>query len=517
MKHDPRRTDALVGRLVAAGLLLALLAGCRSPASGDAAAGGATPTPLPTPIVPEKPAYTVQRGTVVETLEFTGRATPTQEQELFFESPGTVGQVAVARGDWVKAGDLLAALDVDDLEKQLAQKKIALETARLRLDEAQIQAAEAITSTQTKLETARQTLADARASAANDLAAARASVASAETSLANAQLNQSIVQTSDVVSKNVRERENEANWYEVYYGECLAKFQAGQIDQDRLTLEYNNLLTARDRLAEARAQAELALSQAQAQVSQAEESLRQARFKLAEAEGLPAVAAAQTALDQAELDAAQAVADADPGSLNLRLLALEMEQSNLDIQDLEDQIASARLMAPFDGQILSLSLEEGDTVAAYSAVGALADPGRLEITADLGSEELSQMALDQAAEIILRNRPSESFPGTVRQLPYPYGGTTVDTGDDTAVHVTLDDARDVSVGELATVRITLQEKDGVLWLPPAAIRTYQGRDFVVVQNRDGTQQRLDVLLGIATDERVEIIAGLEEGQIVVGE
>ena len=60
-------------------------------------------------------------------------------------------------------------------------------------------------------------------------------------------------------------------------------------------------------------------------------------------------------------------------------------------------------------------------------------------------------------------------------------------------------------------------KENVLWLPPAAIRTYQGRDFVVVQLPDGSQKRVDVLLGIATDERVEIAAGLEERQTIVGE
>ena len=135
----------------------------------------------------------------------------------------------------------------------------------------------------------------------------------------------------------------------------------------------------------------------------------------------------------------------------------------------------------------------------------------------MSSDELSQMALNQQALITLRNRPGETFSGTVHQLPYPYGGTTVDTGDDTAVHVSIDSDVDMTLGELATVSIILQEKDDVLWLPPAAIRTYQGRDFVVVQNPDGTQQRVDVLLGIATDERVEIAAGLEEGQVIIGE
>jgi hypothetical protein len=199
-------------------------------------------------------------------------------------------------------------------------------------------------------------------------------------------------------------------------------------------------------------------------------------------------------------------------------LALDLEQTRLDIEDLQGQIASAQLIAPFAGQILSLNVSPGDSAQAYDTIGVLADPNALEITAELGSEELSQMAVEQQGVITLRNRPGESFNGTVRQLPYPYGGTTVDTGeDDTAVHVSITGEVDMTLGELATVSIVLQEKQNVLWLPPAAIRSYQGRDFVVVQNPDGTQQRVDVLLGITTDERVEITAGLEAGQTIVGE
>ncbi|MGD8398671.1 MAG: efflux RND transporter periplasmic adaptor subunit, partial [Anaerolineae bacterium] len=232
----------------------------------------------------------------------------------------------------------------------------------------------------------------------------------------------------------------------------------------------------------------------------------------------PAVADAQAALEEAETVYEQAVADADPESYTMRLAEIELEQAQMEIQDLQDQIASAQLVAPFAGQILSLNVEPGDTAQAYTAVGVLADPNRLEITAELGSEELSQMALNQEAVIVLRNRPGETFHGTVRQLPYPYGGTTVDTGDDdTAVHVSIDGAADMTLGELATVSIVLQEKENVLWLPPAAIRTYQGRDFVVVQLADGSQKRVDILLGISTDDKVEIEAGLEAGQTVVGE
>ncbi len=133
-------------------LLLALVTGCGSAESPSAPANEATPTPLPTPIIPEKPIYTVQVGTVVQTLEFTGRASPVLEQELFFETSGNVGNVFVARGDWVQAGDVLAEQDIEELQKQLSQKQLSLETAQLKFEQAQIDATEAITTSLMKLE-----------------------------------------------------------------------------------------------------------------------------------------------------------------------------------------------------------------------------------------------------------------------------------------------------------------------------------------------------------------------------
>jgi len=132
---------------------------------------------------------------------------------------------------------------------------------------------------------------------------------------------------------------------------------------------------------------------------------------------------------------------------------------------------------------------------------------------------LQEMSVGQAAMIQLRSRPEDDMSGSVRQLPYPYGGGTVEAGeDDTAARVAFDDPNvTLEMGELATVIITLEEKQDALWLPPAAIRTFQGRDFVVVQDDDGSQRRIDVRLGIESEERVEILEGLQIGQSIVGE
>ena len=128
-------------------LFVALVAACggagqglSSSALGQAGGAGAlpTPTPLPTPIVPEKPTYVVQSGAVINALEFTGRVSPVTEKELTFGRPGTVKTVFVQAGDDVKAGDVIAELDISDLEKGVEQAVAALESAEFELEKAKL-------------------------------------------------------------------------------------------------------------------------------------------------------------------------------------------------------------------------------------------------------------------------------------------------------------------------------------------------------------------------------------------
>jgi multidrug efflux pump subunit AcrA (membrane-fusion protein) len=46
------------------------------------------------------------------------------------------------------------------------------------------------------------------------------------------------------------------------------------------------------------------------------------------------------------------------------------------------------------------------------------------------------------------------------------------------------------------------------------IRAFQNRTFVVLQTPDG-ERAVDVQLGLQTDDRVEIVSGVSEGDVVI--
>ncbi len=430
-------------------ILLLLSVACGS----GAADAEPTPTPLPTPVVAEKPTYVVQRGPVTKSLEFTGRVGPVKQQDLFFRTDGFVRSVNVARNDRVKAGDLLADLEIGDLENQLAE-------AQLKLKEAERTSDTALADAEAEWEKARLQLQKKLSEDVN------ATVVAREVALQNAQDARKYAYDEHDKAKNRR-------W-----------------ENKDVTEVYRKLLV----------EAERKLTVAQAEYEQALAGQKTSAFD---------VALLRQDVTQAERKVARIKEEGGT--------PLAVEQAQLDVKKIADKIAAASITAPFDGEVLALDIRPGNSVEAFKTAIVAGDPSALEITADLEASDVAELSVDMPASIRMRNRPEQDLIGFVRQLPFIGGRDSTVNDDDQAVHVALNNKNvKLELGELATVIITLEQKGQALWLPPAAIRTFQGRDFVVIQE-GAAQRRIDVKLGIKGEDRVEILEGVQEGQVVVGQ
>jgi hypothetical protein len=131
-----------------------------------------------------------------------------------------------------------------------------------------------------------------------------------------------------------------------------------------------------------------------------------------------------------------------------------------------------------------------------------------ETIANLPFNDIQRLSVGQIGICYPLNQIEQAVQCVVRQLPL----SNRDADQTVRVAATLPDAPQ---GQVINVAIPLQIREDVLWLPPAAIRSFQNRSFVVVDTPDGEQIH-DVVLGLETDERVEIVSGVEVGMIVVG-
>lgn len=218
-------------------------------------------------------------------------------------------------------------------------------------------------------------------------------------------------------------------------------------------------------------------------------------------------------LELAELNLTELDGEVDP------TLSSRAAQMAREVERIEGLIAQATLVAPIAGTITAVNAAAGDPIIAGEPVLVIGDLTTVEVQLPLLEREVQALAEGMAAVGTLPSRPGASFPMTVRQLPYPYGtGGQNDAATDTIAHLAFADPAQVagvSIGERIEVAVLLESHSDVLWLPPAAIREFNGRLFVVVQEGEA-QKRLDIKIGLQNDNQIEIVSGVAEGQLVVG-
>jgi len=444
--------------------LICIVAAC----GGDQAAP-ATSIPVAASTVASRPAggtYVVQRGRVVRALEFTGRVSPVEEVPLYFKTAGFVKQVFVRPGDRVKAGDLLAELEAE-IEVESAQNQIAL----AELD----------------LAVAQATLSQAEQANAYAVVQAEMTVELAQEQLALTRALKATYTTAAVVARvGLEQAEDQVSRAEVEYQEALNRFWEPPEHAEAYALA---LQQARWNLESAQAEYDRAIS---------DEVGYQHQLEIA-----------KVAVRQAEAELEQLEKGVDP------VLRIQVDQAQRTLEWLK---GAMQVVAPVDGEIISLSLHPGRPVEPFRTVVVVADTSSLEVSADLTGDQLEFLAEGQEATVFLGDDLDRGWAGIIRRLPYPYGtGGSVEgaVSIDNSTRIGLEEVLDeLKLGDLVRVTIVLEETDDALWLPPDAIRTFQSSEFVIVQD-DGQQRRVDVELGIQAQDQVEILRGLEEGQLVI--
>ena len=464
--HKEGEVDSMKWRVFAAVVMLSLLVA----ACGSKAGEEPTPTPIPTSVVPDKPTYEVQRGTVEELEEFTARVSPTKEEALYFRKGGYVEVAYADRGEWVEEGTVLAELEVEDLENELALAQVDLESAQK-----QYQAAEEAVERQ--------------------LFSARMNLRAAELRLERTKKSPPITNLTSLRIAVDRAEEN-LDRAEIAYKEALDRPWEPQRVRDSL---LENITNAERALEEARARYDEAVAGA---------AQRQLGY-----EGDVALQELEVEKAQQEIAWLERGVDAS--------LTQRVESAQLRMDRLEAQIKSVQLIAPFDGELTSFTVIPGNAVDARKNVAVIADPREVEITADLTGNQMSIMEEGMPCEVTWSRRPGEVFTGVIAQLPYPYGtggGSVRVENPDERTHITLDidiEETGLEAGDLVKATVLIERSEDTLWLPPAAIRTFEGRKFVMVRVGDRLQ-KVDVKPGVEGQDRVEILEGLEEGQTIEG-
>jgi HlyD family secretion protein len=413
----------------------------------------------------------VRSGTIVDTINATGRVLPEGQALVGFESQGRVKEVLVVQGQRVKRGDVLARLETDDLEMALAEAQAALQQSEASLAQARMKATpEEIAAAQANVESAQATYDKKMAGPdPDDVTSKKAALKKAELALRKAQ------EDYDAVAYRA----------DVGLTPQAEALQQASIDYEKAKADFN-LATN---------------SPTEEEKKAAAATLADAKSKLASLLRKPV---------------AEDVAVSEAGVTKART-AVEKARANLQ---------NAVLKSPIDGVVVEVNVRVGEVPKETTAI-ILVDDSRLHIDVAVDEIDIRRVKAQQPVSVTLEALPDEVLPGKVVSIsPATTDSETLLQSPATASAgvpsyiVTIELAHnspDLRVGMSAKATVQTRLREGVPLVPNRAIQIERetGKEYVDKLDGEGTPVRTEIKTGLRNETDSEVLSGLAAGDKVL--
>jgi len=183
-----------------------------------------------------------------------------------------------------------------------------------------------------------------------------------------------------------------------------------------------------------------------------------------------------------------------------------------DVELWQTRLAFSRIEAPGAGVVLRKYVEAGSAVSPDQRMFDVADDSLLVVRVRMSELDVVRVRAGDSVRVQLDAYPGETLRGWVRRV-FPSADPETRL---VPVEVALRDRNKVAIrpGFLARARFALERRPGVLAVPAAAVGASPIGPFVYVVQAD-TLVRRNIRTGLAAEGRVEVLAGLDAGDLVV--
>jgi hypothetical protein len=190
-------------------------------------------------------------------------------------------------------------------------------------------------------------------------------------------------------------------------------------------------------------------------------------------------------------------------------LRLTIEHHDRLIEHIKQQIENRHLRAGMDGIISSLviffdglSSNSRVNIATVSDRSVTAFVVQGELTANMRPGDLLKMTLDEDVHEMIVVDPIEH-------------GLDLEPQAEAAYLTFVDEPPDFRFSTRGVVHIILSEAIDVLYIPVSLLHRVEDRTFVYVPDENGMRTVRNVVPGIEGGLIVEIVSGLEEGELII--
>jgi HlyD family secretion protein len=476
----------------------------------------------------------VVRGSVSQEVSETGQVQKGEKINLSFKSSGRIEKIHVEVGEEVEAEDILAEIDAADVNIQLQGARAALSLAQAELDKLLTGASQeeikvsktAVENKQIALDTANQGLEDANEDALNSL---EDSYLEAYNSRVLADSIQGTYFTGDSWNESrVKDKEGEIKRAASQISDSLetAKLDSTQENVDLAlsqTIDQLSIISEALRIIRQTCEkpnySDEVSSTAKTSLDTQRVDINTALTNLTNSQ--QAVVSAKLAIESAEgqLQAAQdelTLLTSPPRWEDIDLYEAKVTQAQFQVASLENQVQDTFLKAPVKGQITSIEKRVGETVTSITqdAVMVLLPAVPFEIKVDIYEEDVVKMEVGNEVEISLVPFPEETFKGRVISIdPAEKLVEGVVYYEATVTFETIPEG--IKSGMTADLEIRAASREDVLIIPEDAVQEKDGKTIVEV-DREGNIEEREIGVGLlGSDDMIEVISGLEEGEKVI--
>jgi HlyD family secretion protein len=198
--------------------------------------------------------------------------------------------------------------------------------------------------------------------------------------------------------------------------------------------------------------------------------------------------------------------------LDRERLSLSVAHWQSQVQDLQEKVNSAQVVAPQSGVLFSLPVHQRDFVHTGDLLADLADLRNVRVRAFVDEPELGGLNTGQPVEVTWDALPDRTWTGLTEAVPQQVVARGSRNVGELLCSIS-NTGMELKPNTTVNIRIQLKDRKNVLAVPRAAIEVTGGRRYVYIV--DGNRlRRKEVKVGISNDTQFEITGGLNENDEV---
>jgi RND family efflux transporter MFP subunit len=413
----------------------------------------------------------VQRGDLSVTVEAAGSLTASTEFTLAFPVSGNLYEVTIIiEGQPVKKGDVLARLE-NNIQAEADYQSLFTDAGIAQSELTVINSREALS----------YAIDDLVYLIGVDAYSWEKQLAQAEGRLAT--LNRDTNATVEQKTEAQKEVDEARNWRDYYRELNISKLEKEYKVYDTITKNGNVRHIFLYNVFDTVSDSELLLAYA---------SLEDAKTLLQDAE------------------AALKIVKSGPSALQSPLTALGPEMARLE--KTRRNMENTRLTSPIDGVVTALNFQTGEYVTPGKPVAVIGNLTNLEAEVNLDETDIPRIQTGMMVVVSVDAFPGQQMTGQVTEIAL---SANVQSGVVLYPVTVRLDPTDLPLRSGMTVNVTfpVEERIDTLLVPYRAVETEDGQAYVTRVAASGSE-RVAVTLGLVTNTQVEILNGLEEGDVV---